>query len=533
MMAIQRHPKRPRWYRVPFDVSEPLWGVPGTYFEGGQITAHQTHLPLLDPALVDHLRAKNDQSVEVWASRDAWCAERGFKPRVTQQQAVDFARDRGGVFLVDDPRLGKTLSALLMDEQWREAFAGRLPYGPLVIIAPLKTRAVWLGWARRMFPGTEIGVITGKTFDKETLQKPIVFGHYDVIHKWMALFQIGTLILDEVQCLTNHRADRTKAVKVLSLRARHVVACTGTPINRYPSNLFAILEIIEPGAWGSYFDFCQRYADPKPGSHGWTYDGLTNEAELAARLSEIMLRRRWRDCYADLPPITRSVVVAEVSQAERNKLDIIAGKLKAERSNVASNLAAYRRQVSAVKLPTVLREVEAVLDRGVPAVVWTWHKELAEKLAKKLGELERPSWVIHGDILIPERERRMDAWREHPAGVLVATMAVADVGIDLSHGQITPGPVAIFAEIDWTPPTIGQAEMRTFDASRPMDVRFVIANHVVDQRMVRSLVSKLSASDPLGVAAAIDAINALRDAVLGPQDDGDLDRLLEDLLASA
>ncbi len=42
-----------------------------------------------------------------------------------------------------------------------------------------------------------------------------------------------------------------------------------------------------------------------------------------------------------------------------------------------------------------------------------------------------------------------------------------------------------------------------------------------------------AAQYPLGVAAARDSIDALREAVMGPEDHGDLDRLLEDLLASA
>lgn len=542
---IERHRKRTGWYQVGFDTSEPLWSVPGVYFEGTQITAHQTHLPLLDPAIADRYLPASSQPSEVWAEREALCAERGFKPRTVQQQAVDFARDRKSVFLCYDPRLGKTLSALLMDCEWRRLhFAGAnkraaqtmvqlgglavpRPYGPLVVVAPLSTRGVWLGWIRRLYPDIDIGIITGRTFDRETLKKPIVFGHYDVIHKWLALFDVGTLILDEVHLLTNPDAQRTKAARTLSLKARHVVALTGTPINKYPPDMYAMLDLLAPGAWGSHYEFCQRYGDPQPTAHGTEYKGISNEAELKARLSEIMLRRIWSQCHSDLPPITRSVVVADLSQTERNRLDILAGRLKAEHANTAANLAAYRRQVASIKLPTVVKEAERVLDRGEPVVVWTWHKDFAEKIGKKLIERERSSWIIHGDVAPAERERLMGEWRMHPAGTLIATMSVAGAGIDLSHARI-----AIFGEIDYTPATLGQAEMRTYAPTRPMDVLFVVANHLVDQRIVRSLVSKLSASDPIGVAAAIDAIDALRDAVLGPQEDGDLDRLLADLLAS-
>src|SRR5262249_26366219 len=160
--------------------------------------------------------------------------------------------------LTDDMRLGKTLSALMMHWQWQQVHRGPKAYGPLLIAAPLKTRAVWLGWCRRIFPGIEVGVITGRTFDRETIRKPIVFGHYDVIAKWLAVFDVGTVILDEVQDLTNYKAKRTIAANTLSAGARHVVACTGTPINKYPPNLWSIVNLVAPGAWGSYYDFCQR-----------------------------------------------------------------------------------------------------------------------------------------------------------------------------------------------------------------------------------------------------------------------------------
>jgi SNF2 family DNA or RNA helicase len=432
-----------------------------------------------------------------------------------------------------------TVSAFMMHAQWAQSYEAKRalastgttirdakPYGPLIIVAPLKTRAVWLGWARRIFPGVEIGVVQGKTYDPETIRKPIVFGHYDVLHKWLALIDVGTIIFDEVQLLTNPDARRTKAARMLGTRARHAVACTGTPINKYPPNLWSILELVAPGAWGSHFEFSQRYGNPQPGSHGFTYEGVSNEGELRARLQTVMLRRRWRDCHQDLPPVTRSIVVADITQAERNKLDLLAGRLKAEHKNAAANLATYRQRVSLAKAPAVIRETLAVLERGEPVVIGTWHKEFAIRIAAELEAKGQTVWLVHGDVSIAERERRMDAWRAHPVGALVATMAVADVGIDLSHARI-----AILGEIDWTPTIIGQFEMRIYSGSRPCDVIFVIANHMVEQRIVRLLVQKLSAADPLGVAAAVDAIDALRDAILGPQEEGDLDRLLEDLLA--
>lgn len=509
------------WYRTD---AACVAGLPGVGVDLGNIkmpySVHRTHLPLIDHEAAQRILDQREpmKYLATWLDRDAWTAERGFKLRVTQQQAIDFVNARPGVLIGDEMRLGKTVSAIMAHDP---------SSGPFFVIAPLSTRAVWLGWLNKIFPehADNIGVITGHEYNAETLTKPIVFGHYDVIHKWMALgLKIGTCVFDEAHLLTNPGANRSQAAVLLARQAQKVLALTGTPIWNLPPNLWNVLGLVAPGAWGSYHEFARRYGLPVSTAHGNKYTGVSNERELHLRLSEVMIRRRWIDCHDDLPAITRSVVVAEVNDAERKKLDILAGKLKSERTNTIGNLAAYRRQVTNLKESVVCAEAKKITSRGEPVVIWTWHKDYAERLGKRLEN----SFVIHGDIDPTKRDLIMDQWRACPSGILIATMAVAQVGIDLSHARI-----AIFAEIDYTPAILGQAEMRTYAPDRSMDVIFVVADHIVDQRIVRALVHKLSASDPLGVGAACEAIDALRDAVIGPVEVGDLDRMMEDLLASA
>lgn len=472
-------------------------------------------LPLVD--LVPPARA-----VEPWEARNRWTEQRGFKLRTTQHQAIDFIAQRRGTLLADDPRVGKTASSIMTHDPQR---------GPLIVVAPLSTRAVWLGWLRRIWPeyADQIGVVVGRKFADDVFHKPIVFGHYDVIHAWQAILpRIGTLIFDEAHLLTNPKSRRSNAASILQSRAERVVALTGTPIYRLPDNLWNVLGLVAPGAWGTYWEFCTRYAAPISTAYGTQFTGVSNEVELKERLTEVMLRRRWIDVADDLPPITRSVVVADLTEAERRRLDILAGKLKSERTNTAGNLAAYREQVATIKQRETVRVAQKIMDGQRPVVIWTWHKSAAKSIADDLAGRGYATFLIHGEVSAAERESRMDAWRACPNGALIATLLVAQVGIDLSHAS-----EAIFAELDYTPAVIGQGEMRTFHPSRPMTITFVVANHIVDQRIVRALIAKLGAADPLGVGAAIDSIDALRDAVLGPRDEGDLDRLLEDMLASA
>ena len=521
------------WYTVDFETARPLFfeavngwaAIPGVrdflaalqLHEQGKpsfVTVHRSHLPLLTTpealALLTHVEPSD------WDVRTRWAQERGFTPRVTQHQAIDFIAARRGTLLADEMRLGKTPTCVMSHDPDR---------GPLVVVAPLSTRAVWLAWMKRCFPELPIGVLTGTSKHKiepERLRQPLVFCHYDIVKHWQSTMRIGTLVFDEAHQLCNPKSDRSKAAVLLASRAEKLIAATGTPVWSRPPNLWNLVGMLAPAAWGTYFDFGMRYGEPMHNGYGVEFVGATNTDELNARLAEVKIRRLWSETRDDLPPISRNVVVADINEATSRKLDILAAKLKKERSNAAANLALYRSQLWKIVMPTAVREAERALACGEPVVVWTWHKDFAIELGQALN-----AYVIHGDIPADERERRMDAWRAEPARALVATMAVAQVGIDLSHAHL-----AIFAELDWTPAVIAQTEMRTYDPSRAMNVTFIVANHIVHQRLVRTLVSKLDSQDPLGFGAAVDAIDALRDALEGPKDEGDLDRFLEDILST-
>lgn len=510
------------WFAIDRETVHPLLGLPGIQWKNNTWNIHLSTLPLLDDPLAQKILTPDAFSSSLQqlyrTIRDEFSARLGFKLRETQHSAINFAGKRRGTLIGDEMRLGKTLSAIM-------CHAGTQHDQKLVIVAPLMARAVWLGWLRRVFPDREIGMITGRTFDRDKLEYPIVFIHYDILHAWQTPVKIHTLIFDEAHALTNPKTRRTNAAVYLASHADRVIAMTGTPIWNMPKDLWSVLSLIAPAAFGGVWDFCMRYGAPEPTAYGMTFKGISNAAELTSRLSEVMIRRRWRDVQQDLPPITRSVCVVDVPEAMRRKLDVLAGEMKANRSGTIGYLARYRSQLSKIKAVKTVAKARTILERGEPVVIWTWHRELAETIA---GDLEDHALMIHGEISPTKRDDIIETWKKSETPkALVATMAVGQVAIDLSHA-----PENIFAELDYIPAMIGQSEMRSFTPTRPLQIHFMVADHVIDQRIVRALVAKLGASDPLGLAAATDSIDALRESVLGIPDQPDLERYLDDILAS-
>jgi SWI/SNF-related matrix-associated actin-dependent regulator 1 of chromatin subfamily A len=511
----------PDWFRV----SQATWIAlhkqhePGCRIRYNTFQVHRTHLPLVDELEAARVCTPPPIDEAQRAAIDAQTEPLGFTMRHYQHDAVEFAKRRRGVLIADEPRVGKTLESIMSHDP---------ALGRLTIIAPLMVRETWLGWLRRVFPGEDIGIMTGKVFDRQLAQKPIVFGHYSILKSWASDVTHGTLIFDEVHELSNPRSQRSIAATVLASRAERVVGLTGTPIWNKPIGLWTIVSLLAPGAFGDRDSFGRYYCDGQPTAYGWEYEGASNSERLDRRLSEIKIRRRHRDVQTDLPPITRDVIIADISDAQRRKLDFAADKLrKSTVTNTAGQLARYRAVLAQVKIDVTIDVAKRITGNGEPLVVWTWHKSAANQIHERLEAEGVCSFLCHGDVTPAKRESAMAQWKLAPNAVLVITIPTGMVGIDLAHAKR-----ALFVEIDYTPALMEQAEKRTYSPMRPSYVTYIVADHLVDRRTVAALASKLSASRPLDLTAAEDAIDLLHELLGQAANDNsvDPDRLMMGLL---
>lgn len=450
------------------------------------------------------------------ALHDEKTQAQGYKLWAHQHAAVEYARGRRGTLVADEPRVGKTAAAIATHEP---------SLGSLVVVAPLMVRETWLRWIRTIYPGEDIGIMIGKTFDRAEASKPIAFCHYNILHHWGRDVPIGTLVLDEAHELSNPKTLRTMGASMLASRAERVLALTGTPIWNKPIGLWSILSLMAPGAFGSQAQFGDRYCDPQPTQYGTRYDGSTNSAELDARLSQVRIRRRHSDIQTNLPPMTRDVIIADVTDVQRRRLDLLAeGLRKSNNTNTAGQLARYRAVLGEIKIGVTLNKARQVLMQE-PYVIWTWHRALAAKIHHQLEEAGLTAFLVSGDVSPARREQRIEAWKQQPRAALVITIPVGQVGIDLSHAM-----QSLFVEIDYTPAMVEQPEKRTYSPLRPSHTTFVIADHLSDRRVIEVLIAKLSASQPLDLTAAEETIDLLSTLFGRSVGEADMDRLMAALV---
>jgi SNF2 family DNA or RNA helicase len=111
------------------------------------------------------------------------------------------------------------------------------------------------------------------------------------------------VVLDEAQHVKNSASQTAQAIR--RLPARHRVALTGTPVENRLSELWSIMDFLNPGAWGSAGTFRARYGVP---IERYRDDGA---AERLRRLTRPYVLRRLktdRQVIADLPQRLERIV---------------------------------------------------------------------------------------------------------------------------------------------------------------------------------------------------------------------------------
>jgi hypothetical protein len=212
-----------------------------------------------------------------------------------------------GCVLADDMGLGKTVQAIAMLVSEREQF-GRDALGPTLVVCPMSVARQWLHEVERFAPQLRVHLhhgaarLTGDSFLERARASDLVITSYDIATRDVETLQRlewDRLLLDEAQDVKNPQTRRARSLRLL--RARRRVAMTGTPIENHLGELWAIMDLLNPGLLGTREWFHRAFVEPIQ---------LDDDPQALERLRAIVrpfiLRRQKDDpeVELDLPPIT-------------------------------------------------------------------------------------------------------------------------------------------------------------------------------------------------------------------------------------
>jgi SWI/SNF-related matrix-associated actin-dependent regulator 1 of chromatin subfamily A len=400
----------------------------------------------------------------------------------------------------------------------------------VLIVSPLTLKAVWRAHLRDwLVEPLPILMLTTRTPDPElrmALAQPgIILAHPESLVKHastLAEHLFDLVVVDEAHFYKNPTAQRTKALR--QLHATYRLALTGTPIKNRVPDIHPVIDWLQPGQWGSQTAFAEKFKRAS---------SLELEDFQAALRLRVMVRRLKRDVLSQLPPKLRTIVAVDPAedralqealkreqQAEQERLAEIA-QLEAELAEKKAGedyqrkamrlrylsvplqaLAKVRKETALAKVPWCVRFAEEILAEQDKVVVFAWHKEVVARLAEGLSAYHPV--IITGETPVEERELAVKAFQHDPrTRVFIGNMLAAGQGITL-----TAASTVIFAELDWTPANLSQAEDRCHRIGQADNVLVfhVVVDGSIDAKEVVTIIDKQREHD-----AALDTLKGTRE----------------------
>ncbi|QDP63065.1 MAG: hypothetical protein GOVbin1923_58 [Prokaryotic dsDNA virus sp.] len=290
--------------------------------------------------------------------------------------------------------------------------------------------------------------------------------------------------------------NRAAAAAQLSELASRRLGLTATPIRDRRSDLWAQLDLVQPGEWGSNMRFIKQYCDASPNEWGgWDATGVSNCAELHEKLTRVTHRVSYAEMSRTLPPKRRQLIY--LSAHEQNKSVGFVTEFKKLKS--AGQKAKFEMQLmeaAARKRAWLVETIHDLLTSGQKVTVFTGRRKDCEKLyaaiAKKMKKTNIPVLSGHGGDSLKVRQELVTKYAE-------LETACAFVGTTDAFGEAIDGlqntDTVFFALLPYTPGQIVQAEGRfsRHGSTRPVLISYVICEGTVDEHVADLLLAKLEA----------------------------------------
>lgn len=368
-----------------------------------------------------------------------------------------------------------------------------------------------------------------KSFSKEkTVTYPVV----DILSK----LPIQMVLMDEVHYAKNVKSNRTKALlKFCEITsAQRLIPMTGHPImNRVPE-LYPLLNIVQPGQFGSEEKFTNRY---------WNSSSkrATHVDELHKLIKHVFLRRRKKDVFEDLPQKQRITEFYELDDRDRSKYtqtqaglytalaeydpDEIGGQQMGMMS-ILAELMRLKQICAAAKsrsrTPELAMELTTSGDNdGVhnKVLIFTGFKGTCYTIARKLGpaalcmvdkkkvkDKKNPSHFKWGFVTkdVPERDALVQQFQNDPS---IKYLVVTEKSTREGHNITAAGHV-VFNDLFWTPSAHEQAEGRAH--ARVGDMHGITAHYLVAEETIENKIMDLLAAKMAIIEEVIEGVQGKR-----------------------
>ncbi|KGG13344.1 Helicase [Prochlorococcus sp. MIT 0601] len=399
-----------------------------------------------------------------------------------------------GSCLADDMGLGKTIQLLAFFQHLKN---NKELKKAILLIAPTSVLINWKREALLFTPKLSVrehyGSKRPSTLEalKESLQKiDVLITSYGLLHRDQAIlkgYDWQGIVIDEAQAIKNPNSKQSQITREIVKTGKTVpfrIALTGTPVENRISELWALMNFLNPLVLGEEEFFNQRYKMPIE-----RYGDVSSLKDLKARVSPFILRRLKNDksIISDLPEKVELNEWVSLSNEQKNlyqktvekAMDEIASSPLGQRQGKTLGLLIHLKQicnhpalalkessiskdfgVRSSKLQRLEEILEEIFEAGDRALLFTqfaqWGHMLKEYLETKMVN-DIP--FLHGGTRKSDRQKMIDRFQEDPRGpkLFLLSLKAGGMGINLTRANHV-----LHIDRWWNPAVENQATDRAY-----------------------------------------------------------------------
>ncbi|MFA6288540.1 MAG: DEAD/DEAH box helicase [Opitutaceae bacterium] len=491
-------------------------------FTGGRPAKHRLHV--LQLALEAEALAQRDAMlVHVLQDRAARIAAlppatlpSGLRATLRPYQIEGFqflshlsAQGFGGV-LADDMGLGKTVQTLAWllhlanargsarSGEREQPDSAPAPFRTL-IVCPKSVTHGWLAETARFTPDLGIAAFStdGQSATAAVANGPqLLVANYTQLRLNAPSFRAvawDVVVLDEGQFIKNPGSQ--VAVTARSLRAKHRVVLTGTPIENRLADLWSLFAFAQPGLLGDQAGFRRQYNEADPAAL----------ARLHRRVRHFLLRRTKAQAAPDLPSRTEDEIIVELEGGQRKLYDAELKRARAQllgvettkaldavRFHVLASLLRLRQicchpalvdpvhaTLPSAKLEALLERVEELAEEGHQVLVFSQFVQMLEIIRDRLVAGGIGHLMLTGAT--ENRAALVNTFQTDPTKtVFLLSLKAAGFGLNL-----TAASYAILYDPWWNPAAEAQAidRIHRIGQTKPVIAYRILAEHTVEEKI--------------------------------------------------
>ena len=433
---------------------------------------------------------------------------KGFEGELRPYQAkgvgwLSFLETWGlGACLADDMGLGKTIQliAFLLNLKQQDLLTK-----PTLLVCPTSVINNWEREVEKFAPKLNTLIHhgsqreQGKSFIKQAEDKQLVITSYSLVQrdlKTLSRIEWQGIVLDEAQNIKNPTAKQSQAVREIPAGFR--IALTGTPVENRLTELWSILDFLNPGFLGNRNFFQKRFAAPIE-----KYGDRESLNILRSLTQPFILRRLKTDknIIQDLPEKQEMNVFCGLSteQAELyqqlvdNSLEEIEDSEGIKRRGLILTLLLRLKQLCnhpelieddkpkkseiitdhfgdrSGKLMRLEEMLEEIVDEGDRSLIFTqfseWGKILKPYLEAKLKE---EVIFLYGATPREARQEMVDRFQNEPNGpkIFILSLKAGGTGLNLTRANHV-----FHVDRWWNPAVENQATDRAFRIGQKRNVQ--------------------------------------------------------------